>query len=78
MGSGYRPPEGARFYRADFPERKIMGKPLAPRQGAALSAFAVAFGFRQCREGVAGGNVPQRWVAEDAQRLKTGRSGASP
>ena len=42
MGSGYRPPEGARFDRADFCEAKIMGKPLAPRQGATLSAVAVA------------------------------------
>ena len=45
MGSGYRPPaalaEGAVVSR-DFCEAKIMGKPLAPRQGAALSAFAFA------------------------------------
>jgi len=51
-----------------------MGRPLAPRQGAALSAFVVVFAFPRRREGVAGGNVPQRRVAEDAQRLKTGRA----
>jgi len=45
MGSGYHPPVGAQLYRADFLEQKIMGKPLAARQGATLSVFVVAVAF---------------------------------
>ena len=68
-GEGYLPPAAKRRASAasDFYEGKIMGRPLAPRQGAALSAFVVDFAFRRRREGVAGGKVPQRWVAEAAR-----------
>ena len=51
-----------------------MGRPLAPRQGAALSGSVYLAGrgaqeiaFQNIREGVAGRNGPQRWAAEDAQ-----------
>jgi hypothetical protein len=53
------------------------GKPLAPRQGGALSEvwfpYWRASARMTFRVGVAGGNGPQRWGAEDAKRLQPGR-----
>ena len=56
-----------------------MGTPLVPRQGAALSVFALAFVVQRSgargRTGFSGsalraGTGPQRRVAEDATRLE--------
>lgn len=61
---------GGQAQRSDFYEGKIMGRPLAPRQGRALSQGLVSLFVRVAhmtyREGVAGRNVPLRRVAKDA------------
>ncbi len=53
------------------------GKPLAPRQGSALSEawfpYACASAHMIYRVGVAGGKGPPWWEAENAKRSQRGR-----
>jgi hypothetical protein len=62
--------------------RKTVGKPLAPRQGSALSEvwfpYACASSAQELSGSRCGRNRPLRRVAEDAQRLETGEEGLLP
>jgi len=87
QGEGYLPPGAKR--RASVAKvctseaRKTVGKPLALRQGRALSKGLVSLCVRvsahDLQEGRCGeGTAPLRWVTEDAMRLETGEEELLP
>ena len=81
QGEGYLP-SGAKRRTSEAKvctsaARKTAGKPLAPRQGSALSEVwfpnACASSAQELSGSRCGRNRPQRWEAENAQRSQRGR-----